>query len=210
MSEADVLAPVGGCRRPAAAAARSARDEQALPGARRLHRQGRRGARGRRCELLGRQGRGARHRRRVRLRQVDHRAARHRPDRAGRRLDHARRREARRVAVAARPAPPRADGVPGQLRLAQSAPHHRGLDRVRPDHARRLVVRGARARARPAAQGRASIRRPSRTAIRTSSPAASASASTSRARSRSRRGWCCSTRRCRRSTSRSRRRCSTC
>ena len=69
---------------------------------------------------------------------------------------------------------------------------------------------GARARARPAAQGRARSGDCSRIAIRTSCPAASASASTSRARSRSRRGWCCSTRRCRRSTSRSRRRCSTC
>ena len=210
MSEAEVLAPVADVGGPQQPLLEVRADEQALPGARRLHRQGRRGARGRRCQLLGRQGRGARHRRRIRLRQVDHRAAGDRPDRAGRRLDRARRREARRVAVAARPAPPRADGVPGQLRLAQSAPHHRGLDRVRSDRARRRRHGSAR-RARTTCCARSgSIRRPSRTAIRTSSPAASASASTSRARSRSRRGWCCSTRRSRRSTSRSRRRCSTC
>ena len=50
-------------------------------------------------------------------------------------------------AVAARTAPRRADGVPGQLRLAQSAPHGRGIDRVRPARARRLASGGARARA---------------------------------------------------------------
>ena len=78
---------------------------------------------------------------------------------AGRRRDRARRREARRRAVAARTAPPRADGVPGQLRLAQSAPHHRGLDRVRPD-ACTASRRPRRARARTTCCARsASIRR---------------------------------------------------
>ena len=83
---------VGGPQQPLL---RGARALQALPGARRLPRQGRRGARGRRRELLGRQGRDARHRRRVRLRQVDHGAPAHRPDRARRGRDHARRRAAR-------------------------------------------------------------------------------------------------------------------
>ena len=113
-------------------------------------------------------------------------------------------------AVAARAAPARADGVPGQLRLAQSAADHRGHDRVRTEGAWRRAGRGARARARPAAQGRArsgAVRRPlSARALGRTAPAR-------QHRARARAGAApraCSTRRCPRSTSRSRRRCSTC
>ena len=77
--------------------------------------------------------------------------------------DHPRRRAGRRRPVAARAAPARADGVPGQLRLAQSAAHDRGHHRIRPEGARAPVRRGARARARPVAQGRprsGAVRRP--------------------------------------------------
>ena len=56
-------------------------------------------------------------------------------------------------AVAARIAPRHADGVSGQLRLAQSAPDHRGIDRVRPEGAWHGGCGRARAGARTARQG---------------------------------------------------------
>ena len=127
MSEAEVLAPVadvGGPQQPLLEVRGLSKHFPVRGG---LFGRGRRGARGRRRELHGRQGRGARHRRRVRLRQVDDGAAGDRPDRAGQRRDRVRRRAARHRAVAARAAPARADGVPGQLRVAQSAADHRGL-----------------------------------------------------------------------------------
>ena len=108
-----------------------------------------------------------------------------------------------------RAAPPGADGVPGLLRLAQPAP----------DHATTRSPSAPRAHGLPAATRRASGVREllrkvgldpascSPSAIRTNCRAASGSASTSRARWRSSRAWSSSTRRCRRSTSRSRRRC---
>ena len=92
-------------------------------------------------------------------------------------------------AVAARSAARHADGVSGQLCLAQSAPDDRGIDRVRPEGARHGRQRGAHARPRTARQGRPAAGNVSPTATRTKSPAASASASTSRVRWRCRRGW---------------------
>ena len=71
------------------------------------------------------QGRDARHRRRIRLRQVDHRAAADAADRAATRaawcFDGDPVGEPHGITVQ-RAAPPDADGVPGQLRLAQPAP----------------------------------------------------------------------------------------
>ena len=54
----------------------------------------------------------------------------------------------------ARAAPRHADGVPGLLRLAQSAADDRGIDRVRPEGPRHGRWRGAGAGARAARQGR--------------------------------------------------------
>ena len=113
---------------------------------------------------------------------------------------------------AAHGAPPHAGDLPGPLHLAQPA-HDR-----RPDH--RRAAQGARHRARTraarddararAARRRSGCCRSTRSAIRTSSRAASASASASRARWRWSRRSSSATSRCRRSTCRSRRRSSTC
>ena len=86
--------------------------------------------------------------------------------------------------------PAGADGVPGQLRLAQPAPHHRGhrSPSARACTALRAEARGARAHDL-LRQGRARAAAASPAAIRTNCPAGSASASTSPARSRSSRGW---------------------
>ena len=90
-------------------------------------------------------------------------------------------------ALAARIAPRHADGVSGQLRLAQPAPDHRRIIAFGPK-VHGMADRGARAGARAARQGRACEPETSPTAIRTRFPAASASASTSRVRWRCRRG----------------------
>ena len=58
----------------------------------------------------------------------------------------------------ARTAPRHADGVSGQLRLAQPAPDDRGIDRVRPQGSRHGGWRRARAGARAARQGRLAAR----------------------------------------------------
>ena len=148
-----------GSRRPGPAAAAGDRPAQALPGRRRPARpqpQGR--ARGRRSHAVGGQGRDPRRRRRIGLRQVDDGAAADPPDQArhaarwcfdGDPVDepHGITRE--------RAAPPGADGVPGHLRLAQSAPHRSPRRIAFAPKAHGLPAAEARARARDLlAQGR--------------------------------------------------------
>ncbi len=152
-----------------------------FPGARRpAVAPGRDRLRGRRCVVLGQPRRDARPRRRIRLRQVDDRTLRAAPDRADRRRSHLRRpgcAQARRQRSAG-DAAEHAAGVPGSVRLAQSAHDgrcdpRRGLHHPQP----RLLAEGARgARRRSPGQGRAQGRAHAR-ATRTNSPAASASAS---------------------------------
>ena len=95
--------------------------------------------------------------------------------------------------------------------LAQSAPHASARSSREPLDVHGLgTARQRRARGRRAAAPRRAAPRSARAAIRTNSPAASASASASPARSPSSRSSSSPTSRSRRSTSRSRRRSSTC
>ena len=157
--------------------------------------------------------RDARHRRRVRLRQVHAGAAAAAADRADARTRYVRGR-----------------GPAGARRRATCAPVRRDMQIVFQDpyasldpaltvgaHHRRAAGRSTASASAPnggagsPSCSRSSASRPTRpAAIRTNSPAASASASASRGRSRWSRSWWCSTSRCRRSTSRSSRRSSTC
>jgi oligopeptide/dipeptide ABC transporter ATP-binding protein len=128
------------------------RPRQALPrcGGRGLARQEGGGARRRRrrpstsCE-----GRDAGHRRRKRLRQVDHRAAAHAPDPARQGRDSCS--TASQVGDGldlSLPIAPGADGLPGQLRLAEPAPDHRGFHRLRAEGARGAAATAIGARPR--------------------------------------------------------------
>jgi hypothetical protein len=101
-------------------------------------------------DFASRQGRDARRGRRIGLRQVDHRALADAADHADSgEVVFDGRRSGRELLAQGLP-PPGPDGVPGQLRLAQPAPDHRGLGRLRAAGARRASARGLGARARPA------------------------------------------------------------
>ncbi len=168
--------------------------------------------RGREGELRPRRRRDAGARRRVGLRQVDHRPLAAAPGRHRGRQHRIRRPRHRQARLRGRAtgAPRHPVDLPGSLRLARPAAHRRLLDHRAAVRARRGEGprrRGARALA---AAARRALPRTTRSAIRTSSPAASASASPSPARWRSTRRSSSPTRRCPRSTSRSRRRSSTC
>ena len=151
--------------------------------------------------------------RRIGLRQVDHRPLAAAPGRHRRRQHRVRRPRHRRAAgrCDVRPRAPRhPDDLPGSVRLARSAAHRRILDRraaVRPRRGERPRSRGARrvaARARRAAAG-------ARAALSARILRRPAAADRDRARAgAATQGSSSPTRRCRRSTCRSRRRSSTC
>ena len=168
------------------------------------------GARRRRRVAHRRRGRDARAGGRVGLRQVDARPAHpaaHRADGGRRAASRGGRSSACAGAELRGRAARDADHLPGSLRLAESA--HAGGDassaRASPSTASGRASERTRARRARCSSWWACRRRPP-SATRTSSAAASASASASRARSRSSRASSSPTRRCRRSTCRSRRR----
>ncbi len=181
---------------------------QALPDHRRLARpRGRERARRERRQLRPRRRRDARPGRRVGLRQEHDRPLHPAPDRAdlGRGLVRGQGRHPRRQGRAARAGARHADHLPGSVRLAQSA-HDGRRDRRRgaDDPQAGEDAAPSTRRASSSCSRRWASTPTTCAAIRTSSRAASASASASPARSPSARSWSSATRRCRRSTSRSR------
>ena len=178
-----------------------------------LNRAYRRGEGGRRRFLRSRQRRDAGHRRRIRLRQIHAGAAAHAS---------ASRPTAASIVFDGDPvggphgmpvrdvAPPCADGVPGQLCLAQSAPADRGIDRFGPlVHGTR--ARAAREHARETCCARSASTRSCSAALSARAVGRTEAARQHRPRAGARAAHGDPRRsRSRRSTNRSRRRCSTC
>ena len=167
---------------------RAGRGRAAVAALRRRAACSRRGRRCRRCttsSLDGRARRGGRAGRRERLRQEHDRPRRCwgccRPQRGPRHARRRRRWRRWRGRAAAPSAPAHAAGVPGPVCQPRSAPPRRRADRRRAGDPRpgRPAERRA---ASPRCWSRSACRRPTPTAFRTSSPAASASASASPAR----------------------------